>query len=539
MTQEDVDFTTELEQYLDQHDYDMPKSGDIRKGVIVAKSPEGIIVDLGLKRDGIVPPADLAKLSEAELDALEADMEVPVYILDTGQQDGLQVSIHRAYLNEDWINAEEVMAQGTIVEAEVAGYNRGGALVDYGRLRGFVPLSQLTAFRPGMKDRDKQRMLSKLRGEQLPLKIIEVDRRRRRLVMSNRDAQKEWDAERRGERLKTLQAGDTVEGRVSSVRDFGVFVDIGDSLEGLVHVSELAWHRIDHPKSAVKVGDEFEVYILKIDQESQKISLSRKRLLPDPWTQMESKYKTNDLVEGTITRIVNYGAFVEIEPGVEGLLHASKMVRGSDAADPTRVVAVGEKHLLRIINMDSERQRIALSLRAVTNKEQIDWMMQVSQEVDDSETEEDADADVDTEDAAVAESTEEVVATTDTEEATEAEAPAVEEATEAEAPVAEVAAEAEAPVAEVAAEVETPVAEVATEEAEAPVAEESTEEEAPVAAEVAEVEAPAAEEESAEAETASDEENKEAAVEVETTDDAAAEESDASSSDDNGDSTEE
>ena len=534
MTQEDVDFTTELEQYLDQHDYDMPKSGDIRKGIIVAKSPEGIIIDLGLKRDGIVPPADLAKLSESEFDALEADMEVPVYIMDTGQQDGLQVSIHRAYLNEDWINAEEVMAQGTIVEAEVAGYNRGGALVDYGRLRGFVPLSQLTAFRPGMKDRDKQRMLSKLRGEQLPLKIIEVDRRRRRLVMSNRDAQKEWDAERRGERLKTLQAGDTVEGRVSSVRDFGVFVDIGDSLEGLVHVSELAWHRIDHPKSAVKVGDEFEVYILKIDQESQKISLSRKRLLPDPWTQMESKFKTNDLVEGTITRIVNYGAFVEIEPGVEGLLHASKMVRGSDAADPTRVVEVGETHLLRIINMDSERQRIALSLRAVTNQEQINWMMQGGQKADEADGEsEDADTDeaevVDA-DAPVAEAGTEVEASA--EDATAEAAPVAEEAEAApvaeEAEAAPVAEEAEAaPVAE-----EAEAAPVAEEAEAAPVAEEA--EAAPVAEE-AEV-APVAEE--TEAASTSDEE---AAVEVESTDEtaSAAEESDEDSSDDNGDTTEE
>ncbi len=451
MTQEDVDFTTELEQYLEQHDYDMPKSGDIRTGVIVAKSPEGIIVDLGLKRDGIVPPSDLSQLTEEELDALSVEMEVPVYIMDTGQHDGLQVSIHRAYLNEDWIKAEGLMGDGTIVEAEVVGYNRGGALVEYGRLRGFVPLSQLTAFRPGMKDRDKQRMLSKLRGEQLPLKIIEVDRRRRRLVMSNRDAQKEWDAERRGERLKTLQAGDTVAGRVSSVRDFGVFVDIGDSLEGLVHVSELAWHRVDHPKSAVKVGDEFDVYILKIDQESQKISLSRKRLLPDPWTQMESKYKTNDLVEGTITRIVNYGAFVELEPGVEGLLHASKMVRGSDAADPNKVVAVGETHLLRIINMDSERQRIALSLRAVTNKEQIDWMMrsQVEETTEEEAEEETPAEEVAVEEAAapVAEAVEEAVEAVE-----EAAAPVVEEAAEAVEAVAEEAAEAIEAVEEVVAE---------------------------------------------------------------------------------------
>ena len=380
MTNDEIDFSEALEDYLD--DYNSPEVGDIRTGVIVDISQEGIIVDLGLKRDGFVPASDLSKLSESERESLEVDQEISVYVVSTG--DSLQISLHRAYLNQDWIQAKELLDEGTIVEGEVVGYNRGGALVEFGRLRGFIPLSQLSDFRPGMQDRDKQRMLSKLRGEQLPLKIIEVDRRRRRLVMSNRDAQREWDSARRAERLETLSAGDVVQGRISSIRDFGAFVDIGDSLEGLVHVSELAWYRIGNPNEVVSVGDELDVYILKVDKEQQRISLSRKRLLPDPWSLVPEKYQVDQLVEGTITRIVNYGAFVEIEPGIEGLLHISKLARG-EVENPNSVVREGENHLLRIISIDTNRQRIGLSLRAVTQQEQIDWMMDQEEEEEEAE----------------------------------------------------------------------------------------------------------------------------------------------------------
>ena len=463
---EDVDFSAELEQYLEQHDYDMPRPGDIRKGLILDISERGAIIGLGLKRDGFVPPDDLAKLSEEERASLLVDTEVPVYVVDTGQHDSLNVSIHRAMINEDWIKAEEVMKTEGVVEAEVVGYNRGGALVDYGRLRGFIPLSQLAAFRPGMKDRDKQRMLSKLRGEQLPLKIIEVDRRRRRLVMSNREAQKEWNDSRRADRLEELSGGDTLKGVVSSIRDFGAFVDIGDGIEGLVHVSELAWHRIDHPSEVIDVGDDIEVYVLKVDNTNNRISLSRKRLLADPWTLVENKYQVNELVDGVVTRIVNYGAFVEIEPGIEGLLHSSKMVRGSDAADPEKIVQVGEKHLLRVINIDSDRQRIALSLRAVTPKEQIAWMMSQG-----SEGEEDASGD----DTAAEET--EVEGAEAPAEVAEASAPA--EEVEAEAPAEEAEAEAPAEEAEAEAPAEEAEAEAPAEEAEAEAPAEEAEEDAP------------------------------------------------------------
>lgn len=252
------------------------------------------------------------------------------------------------------------------------GYNKGGAIIPFGRLRGFVPSSHLSELSRGLNDRQRQQKLAKLRGEKVPVKVIEVDRRRRRLVFSQRDAQKEWEDKRKKELLKDLKEGDTLSGRVSGLRDFGIFVDLGGA-DGLVHISELAWYRIAHPREVVKVGDEIEVYVLNINKDSQRISLSRKRLLENPWSTVEKRYTENQLVEGTITRIVDYGAFAEIEPGVEGLLHVSQLSR-SQVENAGEVVNEGETHLLRIVSIDSERQRIGLSLRAVSASEQIEWM---------------------------------------------------------------------------------------------------------------------------------------------------------------------
>ncbi|GAB4267874.1 MAG: S1 RNA-binding domain-containing protein [Candidatus Promineifilaceae bacterium] len=361
-----------FEAFLDQHDYEKPEVGDIRTGIIVSISPSSVIVDLGVKQDGVVPASDLAKLSQEEREALKVNDEIPVYVVSTDKPDSLIVSIHLAQLNQDWINAEALMKSGEMIEAEVIGYNKGGAIVPYGRLRGFIPASHLSDLPSGLNDRNRQQRLAKLRGETIPVKIIEVDRRRRRLVMSQREAQKEWEEKRKAELLESLKEGDVVKGRVSGLRDFGIFVDLGGA-DGLVHISELAWHRISHPREVVRIGDEIEVVVLKLDKEEQRISLSRKKLLPNPWDSVAERYKQNQLVEGKITRLVDYGAFAEIEPGVEGLLHITQLSR-NNVDKVSDVVNVGETHLLRIVSIDQERQRIGLSLKAVTVSEQLEWM---------------------------------------------------------------------------------------------------------------------------------------------------------------------
>ena len=363
-----------LEDLLDQHDYDMPQAGDIRTGVIVANTPQGLIIDLGLKRDGIVPQSDLSKLEPEERDSLKVNDEVPVYVVQTEDPEALVVSIHLARLNQDWIEAEALLASGEIFEGEVIGYNKGGVIVPYGRIRGFVPISHLSDVTPGMGERRRQQRLARVRGEMIGVKIIEVDRHRHRLVMSQREAQREWEDKKRGELMETLQPGETRIGRVSGMRDFGAFVDLGGA-DGLVHISELSWHRIDHPREVVKLGDEIEVYVLGVDKESGRISLSRKKLLPNPWDTVAQRYVQNQLVEGKITRILDYGAFAEIEPGVEGLLHISQLSR-NPVEDPRAIVKEGDVHLLRVVSIDQKRQRIGLSLKAVTATEQIEWMAQ-------------------------------------------------------------------------------------------------------------------------------------------------------------------
>jgi small subunit ribosomal protein S1 len=367
-----MDLSQQLASLLDEHDYDFPEVGDIRTGIIVSKSSQGVIVDLGLKRDGLVQPSDLDELAPEDREAIQLDAEIPVYIVDTSQQDRLLVSIHKARLNQDWIRAEELIESGEIIEAPVIGYNRGGIIVPFGNLRGFVPASHLTELRRGMDDRQRQQVMAKLKDEVMPLKVIEVNRKRRRLVLSQRDAQKEWQETRKEALIDKLEVGDTIPGRVSGLRNFGAFVDLGGA-DGLIHISELAWHRVNHPKEVIKVGDEVEVYVLSLDKDDQRIALSRKRLLQNPWDTAEKRYKINQTVEGIITRIVTYGAFVEIEPGVEGLLHISQLSR-DNVEDPNDLLKEGETHLLRVVSVDANKQRIGLSLKSVTAEEQIAWM---------------------------------------------------------------------------------------------------------------------------------------------------------------------
>lgn len=368
---EQSDFAREMEMLLDLHDYERPKVGDIRQAVIVSISSQGIIVDLGFKRDGIIPSSDLDKLDPEEREGLAINDEVPVYITSS-EEDSLLASLHMARLNEDWIRARELMDAGEVIEVQISDHNRGGALVPFGRIRGFIPASHLTFLNPGMSDQQRQQRMTEAHGESIPVKIIEVERRRRRLVLSHREAERQWQDKRRRELLQQLDEGDVIRGQVSGWRDFGAFVDLGGA-DGLIHVSELAWERVNHPREVVDMGEELDVYVLKIDRERERISLSRKRLLPNPWTLVDDKYYVGQLVEGRVIRIVDYGAFVEVEPGVEGLLHTSQIAQ-SNVDEPREFLKVDETHLLRIISIESDRQRIGLSLKAVTATEQIEWM---------------------------------------------------------------------------------------------------------------------------------------------------------------------
>jgi len=298
---------------------------------------------------------------------------VPAFILKPAGRDGnIPVSLYRARRERDWLEAQELLANGEVWEGEVTGYNRGGLVVPFGKLRGFVPASQVDRFPHRLEPEEKQRRLAALVGQRLPLKVIEVDRHRRRLILSERAGRRAWRRKQRQRLLNELCEGDVVRGTVSTLRDFGAFVDLGGA-DGLVHISELSWGRVRHPREVVRVGDEVDVYVLRLDHERNRIGLSLKRLRPDPWTLADEKYEVGQLVEGVVTKVVRFGAFIEIESGLEGLLHVFEFA-DIVPRDPRDLVKEGDRLLVRIIRIQGWRRRMGLSLRQVSEAEWEAWV---------------------------------------------------------------------------------------------------------------------------------------------------------------------
>ena len=334
------------------------KKGEIRTGTILQIGDREVIVDLGAKLDGVVPSTDLERLDPAVRAGLKVGEEVPVYILNPGGQDEtLIVSINMGLQQYDWEKARKLMASEEPVRVVVKGHNRGGILVHWERLEGFIPSSHLvtTAGAGGRESWDE------LLGSDLVVKVIEVDQARRRLIFSEREAQREQRAMHKARLLAELKEGDRVRGRVTGLRDFGAFVNLGGA-DGLIHVSELAWHRVDHPRDVLKVGDEIEVYVLSLDRNSNRIALSRKRLLPDPWESAATRYHEGQLVEGMVTNVVDFGAFVALDDGLEGLLHLSEMGDGS-LKEPYSYLKKGDRLSLRISHLEPEKRRVGFTQR--------------------------------------------------------------------------------------------------------------------------------------------------------------------------------
>lgn len=364
-TAEEMDFLAMLEESLS---VEQPTRGDIAIGTILAIDSMGMLVDLGMKRDGIVPRSDLERLGEMNY---KVGDEIPVMIVRTEDEEGnMIVSATKAKQNEDWLRAEEMMANEEIYTGVVADANRGGLIVPFGELRGFVPASHVVDLARGLNEDERKDNLSGLVGQTISVKIIEVNRRRRRLVLSQREAQREMRDARKDNLLETLQEGEVRRGVVSGLRDFGAFVDLGGA-DGLIHISELAWHRVKHPRELLNVGDEVEVYVLRLDHEGRRIGLSLKRLQPNPWTQVDELYHVGQVVEGTISRVTQFGAFVSLEPGIEALLHASQ-ISDPPPADPTLLLHEGQVIQARVISIESHRQRLGLTIRDVDNGDLLD-----------------------------------------------------------------------------------------------------------------------------------------------------------------------
>jgi len=262
---------------------------------------------------------------------------------------------------EDWVWARELYDKDDTIELPIIGYNRGGLLVEARSLRGFIPISHLVDIQPVNDERSRVDCLTALVGRNLCLKVIEYDPERGRLVFSQRAALAGPGT--RTELLASLQPNERVRGMVTNITRFGVFIDLG-GVEGLIHVSELSWGRVRHPADVVTCGQELEVQVLTVDREQGRVALSLKELLPDPWATVEERFNVDEIVEGIVTNVVKFGAFVGIEDGLEGLIHVSELGDGS-LLHPRNVVQEGEQVRVRIIHIDAEDRRLGLSLRQV------------------------------------------------------------------------------------------------------------------------------------------------------------------------------
>ena len=361
---------TTMEELLAEQDSDIKsfKHGDVVEGQVVRIDKDEILVDIGAKSEGVVSNRELfGRHGEGQPELAIGDT-VLVYVLQPESPEGhVVLSLRRAGLERKWRAMQEQFEAGVIIEAPVIDHNKGGLIVDCG-IRGFVPISQIVDFpRRPQNDQPRdaaQEIAEKLMpfvGRKLRLKILEVNRKANRLILSEKVALYEERREKRDELFSSLQVGQKVTGSVRSIAPFGVFIDLG-GIDGLVHKSELSWNKVNNPESGYHVGEEVEAEVIDINHERGRISLSIRRLQPDPWHSTVADFNVGDIIDGTVTKLVNFGAFVRVRDGLEGLIHISELSH-QRVAHPGDVVHEGQQLKLKIISLDSERHRLGLSLK--------------------------------------------------------------------------------------------------------------------------------------------------------------------------------
>lgn len=344
---------------------DLPKAGEIKTGVIASISPGQIMVGIGAKSEGIIRGQEFELIPPDVLASMAVGQEVPVFIITPEDHHGnLVLSYVRALEAETWEKAQQLMDDKETFTSKIDGYNRGGLLVVFHGLNGFIPSSQLSfSRRAEMKGNTPEERFNSLVGEEVQLRVIEVDQERRRLIFSERAAVHESRDTIRDKVIEKIDVGDVRKGRVTSLADFGAFVNINGA-DGLVHLSEISWDRIRHPSDVLKVGEEVEVEVISIDEEKRHIGLSIRRLQEDPWQEQIGELKVGQLVNATITRLTKFGAFAQITDEIEGLIHISE-ISDEHIAHPKEILHENDQVTLRIIKIESDSHRIGLSLRRV------------------------------------------------------------------------------------------------------------------------------------------------------------------------------
>jgi small subunit ribosomal protein S1 len=359
MTEEKDSSAMTMEDFLraDEDAFGTPKPGDIVDGTVVRVDADEVLVDIGAKAEGVISGKELGYRGEEP--PLAPGDTIKVFVLQPENEEGnVVLSLRKARAETTWLTAAEKQESGEVMEAEVREQNKGGLIVNVLGLRGFLPSSQVGRAAAGNLD--------SLVSQRIPVKILEVNRKRNRLIVSQKAAEDEDRARRREDLFSRIQVGSTVSGVVSGLTSYGAFVDIGGA-DGLIHISELSWDRVNKVSDVLQVGDRVDVKVIKLDPDQNRISLSLRQLQQDPWERFVETVPVGSIVTGTVTKTKKYGAFLQVMPGIEGLLHISEL--SWDHVDRTEdVLKVGEEVQVKVIGIDTVRRRVSLSLKQIASR---------------------------------------------------------------------------------------------------------------------------------------------------------------------------
>jgi len=379
---------------LDSIEFKAPmKHGDVVEGVVMRVDPDGILVHIGNKSEGVIPPGEMRSLDSEERGKLKLGDAILTFVVrpEVGER-GAILSLDRAVSEHGWHTLEKLQNSEDDITGKILSFNRGGAIVDVHGVHGFIPISQLVSVSRevfsaahGLTGADggeghvpiEEQNANKISleseiGKVVSLKILEIDKERNRAIFSEKQALYEKRDERRAQLIKELREGEVRKGKITGISNFGAFVELGGG-DGLIHISEMSWSPVRSPSDLVKVGQELDVYVLKADAENKKIALSIKRLHPEPWLTMSEKYRVGDLVGASVTKLTDFGAFARLDGldgdkgTIEGLIHVSELTSKS-VNHPREIVSEGDKVQLKILTIEPERRRLGLSLKQVVEE---------------------------------------------------------------------------------------------------------------------------------------------------------------------------
>lgn len=358
------------------------RRGDIVEGIIMRadQGGEGILLNVGGKAEGHVPSNEMRSLSSEAVENFKVGDEILAMVVRGETDEGSAIlSIDRAVGETGWKTLQDALDAGTRMSGKIIGFNRGGAIVETEGVQGFVPMSQLATVSRERSQSAAQNEAGEEGGEEKPpaespdvgrvidLKVLEVNRGRNRAILSERQAMQEVREQHKAKLIDELTEGEVRHGRVTGISNFGAFVDLGGA-DGLIHISELSWSNVSSPEDIVKVGQEVDVYVLRVDSEHKKIALSLKRLQPEPWETIDERYHVGDIVDATVTKLTEFGAFARVEDAVEGLIHISELTTRM-INHPREVVREGDAVKLMILRIEPERRRLGLSLKQAEEQE--------------------------------------------------------------------------------------------------------------------------------------------------------------------------